>query len=254
MYSIEGEKVYFGDDEELRPLIGANVSSFKTIEDVTLSPEQAEKINLYRRKALLVNQMAATDEVTVWYMGQPVEGADAASFEYFHGGQCDWGRDRNQLYCFYREGKNWLKHIKSRSLADFRFFDFDIREGYTRMYARDANHVYYFGRRVKGAHPDSFVPMIIEMEYQSRENGTISGRPSNIYYMNDQRIYYYGRPIENIDRNTAFLFGIKLSGWWDIIGDKNGFYFKFGEPLSQYMKVEDELPEEILLRQKSCKT
>lgn len=253
MYVVEGNQVVFDIKGERQPLEAVDLPSFRVIKDATLSADQIEAANQFKRSPHLANQMLATDGRQVWYRHIPIPGADAASFEYFHGGQCHWGRDRNQLYCFYSEGKNPIKVMKSRSPSSFGFFDVDVPEMYARMYAHDAEHVYYYGRRVRGARPDSFKQMA-EEHYDVREGGYLPPSLSTWYFRDDRQLYYYGQPCSKIDADTAFLVSMVNtgSGAWHIVGDRNSFYTKGKELLHEYYPTQgDDLPQAIRDRQRA---
>jgi hypothetical protein len=253
MYIVEENQVVFEIKGERHPLHAVDIPSFRVLKDTTLTAEQVEAINQFKRSPHLANQMVATDGNQVWYLHLPIPGADAGSFEYFHGGQCYWGRDRHQLYCFYSEGKNPIKIMKSRSPSSFGFFDLHVPEMYARMYAHDAEHVYYYGRRVRGATPGSFAQMTEEC-YDVRKGGYLPPSLSTWYFRDDRQLYYYGQPCSDIDVDTAFLVALVNTGGgaWVIVGDRNGFYTKGKESLREhYPAFFDKLPPKILDRQRA---
>jgi hypothetical protein len=253
-YVIEDGQACFVESGKRIPLANAGLDSFVVLRDPGISDSEEAEINRHKRTQR-ANHTMATDGSTVWLNNLVVPGADAASFVYYYGGRCDWGRDRNQLYCFYSEGKNRIKVMKSRSPASFGFFEFDKKNdpSFGAMYAFDAEHVYYYGRRVRKAKPQTFLPMA-EENYDCRAEGAfLYSAPSRYYYASEGSVYYYGRPIDGLDGRTAFLVCLNNtgSGLMHVLCDKSGFYNRL-EPLREnYPRAYELLPQSVLERQQA---
>ena len=231
MYIINDEKVYFQANYQPDCLLeGADLQTFQPLDDKTLTAENladlTKKYVPYGWKNL---RYVAKDRKSIWANGMKVPDADVDSFEYFFGGQCDWGQDRNRAYCFYREGKNKIKVLNA--VGQLRFPK-DTLGGYMRMYAYDDKYVYYFGRRAKGALGGDCKHLIAESVNQEKMTGTEYFDSFSI--ISNNTVYYYGKPIVGSDGETARGYSINEpnKGALYIIVDKNGIYYK-GKPFDK---------------------
>ena len=145
---------------------------------------------------------AAKDQATVWFMNRPVIGADPATFAYYWGGQCHWGVDQRQIYCFYVGSKPSVKVIKTANPACFRFLPEETPSAYTRQYALDGKYVYYFGRRVLNARPAHFRNLPKDQLHE--------GFAMSDYYRDDQAVFFRGKRVT--DANPATLRVFHLPG------------------------------------------
>jgi DKNYY family len=160
---------------------------------------------------------AGKDKTSVWFMHKQVPDADAQSFIYFVGGQCHWGRDRIRLYCFYVENNPVIKIMKSPAPETFGFFtENQGRSAYRRQYARDAKFVYYYGRRVQGARPETF---------RRLPNDRLSeGASESDYYVGDQAVYFYGKRVDGADPSCLRVFHLPGLGHSEYAFDRSAFY------------------------------
>ncbi len=160
---------------------------------------------------------AGKDKTSVWFMHKQVPDADAQSFIYFVGGQCHWGRDRFRLYCFYVENNPVIKIMKSPAPETFGFFtENQGRSAYRRQYARDAKFVYYYGRRVQGARPETF---------RRLPNDRLSeGASESDYYVGDQAVYFYGKRVDGADPSCLRVFHLPGLGHSEYAFDRSAFY------------------------------
>jgi DKNYY family len=175
---------------------------------------------------------AGKDEESVWFMHKKVPGADPQSFEYFHGGQCKWGRDRAHLYCFYVDRIPKIKVMKSKCLEAFGFFHEhgDFLGPYMRQYAHDAHYVYYYGRRVRGARPQTFCRL--------RKDGLSKGFTLSDYYAGERAVYYRGRELLGADPTCARVFYLPVCSQ-EYVFDRSAFFVR-GRRLTDFLAEHDK--------------
>jgi len=252
MYQIENNQVFYTKPLELRlRLKTAHVQHFQSLKDRTISAELTRTITQYGCWHRL-NNLMAKDDRTVWFGNQPVPGADPESFVYYHGGECAWGQDKNQLYCFFEKGRHNIKTIKSKNPASFGFFDFPETIGYLRMYAFDEHHVYHLGQRVRKADPNAFRPLTKKIYSLDRQLITHS-YPSSAYYTSENNLYYHGKPIVGADGYTAHLVSLEKAGQakYLIAYDQHHFYYE-GVPVHpRFQAMFDLIPPPIIAHQNS---
>lgn len=140
---------------------------------------------------------AGKDHTSVWFMHVPIPVADAASFRYFHGGQCKWATDRAHIFCLYVDARPRVKVVKTKTPAGFRFAD-EPFGAYMRQYARDDRRVYFYGRLVRGADPRSFRPL-------PEDRFDEPPIPSEVY-RDERAVFYVGREIVGVRPDDLVVF------------------------------------------------
>ena len=225
MYEIANGKVIFttnyrGDFT----LDDVDLKTFEILEDKTLTAtDLAELTRKYIPYGWKKARYAAKDANSVWSSEVRIGDADAASFEYFFGGQCSWGSDKNRAYCLYTEGKNRIKIINT--VGKLRFFNEELG-GYMRLHAYDEKYVYYCGRRLKGAISSDCRFLISN----SVKSGDLTGIKYNDSFamVSNGVVYRNGRQIEGSDGDTAEGYSISKpnQGTLYIIVDRNNIYYE----------------------------
>lgn len=246
MYIQENNQVFYVENSKKILLTDVRVDQFQTGRDESLSEFELLEINRFRN--VEVGGRLGTDGRNIWYRGNPIPDVDLPSFKYFYGPQCEWGTDRNRIYCFYIEGKNAIKSLKSKSTFDFGFFDFhSITDSYSRMYARDRDRVLYFGRVVKNADPKRFKP-ITEETFDLKLSQYTHEFPSRNYYRSGTECYFMGSAISQ-SLPSAFVVTLKADLFYTLFCDASGFYYRLEKLPGSYQKIFDLIPAEIWERQ-----
>jgi DKNYY family len=108
------------------------------------------------------------DSRTVWVNGNPIEGADPATFQVLQGG---YSRDDQQMFYF-------TDHVVDADMSSFRTLD--------GSYAVDTKHAYWMGKTIIGADPATF--RVLNANFECSADQT--------------RAYYRQTVIANTDPNT----------------------------------------------------
>ena len=223
MYVIkENEIVYIDYKDREIVLEGADPDTFEVLEDKTLTESDLDILGIKRNNyALGKAHLAAKDKNSVWTREVKIPDADPDTFEFYFGGQCTWGQDKNSGYCFYYYGKNRIKPIKLK--GRLQFFE-DRIGGYMRMYAFDDRYVYYYGRRCRGS-------VSAGSRYLIQEDVQIDTLTGDMYddldsMISNNTVYYYGKVLEGADAGTAKGFSIDdpMQGSLYIIIDRNTIF------------------------------
>lgn len=186
-YTIEGDRVFYTHHYVGRCLLdGADAASFTTLTDPTVVGTDKQNAHY-----------AGKDRTSVWFMSTRIDGADVASFRYFHGGQCKWGADASHLFCLYVDGRPSVKVVKSKEVDSLRFLD-EPRGAYMRQYALTDRRVYYYGRWVRGADPRTFRRMLKD---RPGEGSALSD-----FHRDDRCAYLHGRKLDGVDPDELVIF------------------------------------------------
>jgi hypothetical protein len=186
-YTINGDRVEYEHHYTGRQLLtGADSRTFTVLDDPAMKGYFAGW------------HFAAKDRDSVWFMSRKLEGADPATFKYYFGGQCQWGTDRDRIYCFYLSAKPSFKAISSGDPESFRFLEDEPEGAYMRQYALDAKHVYYYGRRVAKARPRQFENVAKD---QLEE-----GFATSDYYWGSGSVFFAGKRVAAADPSTIRAF------------------------------------------------
>jgi hypothetical protein len=123
------------------------------------------------------------DAKTLYAGTEPVPEADAATFVPAEGYSWHWGADCRQAYCFFLPGSFAKGRISWKIIptnpAAFGTIDGDG----DRWFARDDRHVYFAGKRVRGADAASFSSVPVE------------GMRGTPFFVDRARVYGYKSPI-----------------------------------------------------------
>ena len=251
----ENEVVYVDYNDRELLLDGVDLATFEVLDDKTLSESDLEELRKkYNNYALGKTRWAAKDKNSVWAQELKIQGADPETFEFYLGGQCDWGQDKNGGYCFYSYGKNRIKPI---TLTGFlQFFKNDRLGGYMRMYAHDDKYVYYYGRRCRGATSND-CRYLIQEDVDIITN-TLTGEKYEDLdcVVSNNIVFYYGKVLKDADGATAMGFSIDEPGQPSlyVIIDKNTIYYE-GKPFTPFVNpyLYKRIPPVLFELQKSLK-
>ena len=224
------EVAYLDYDENELVLEDVDLATFEILEDKTLTESDLEELRgKYNRYALGKSRWVAKDKNNVWTKEVKIPGADPETFEFFLGGQCMWGQDKNGGYCLYSEGKNRIKNITLN--GSLQFFKEDRLGAYMRMYAYDDKYIYYYGRRCKGSRSDDCRYLVEESVHVD----VLSGVKYDDRYCiaSNGIVFYRGRVLPEADAATARSFSIDEPGRGSlyITLDKNTIYYG-GKPFT----------------------
>jgi DKNYY family len=158
---------------------------------------------------------AGKDRTSVWFMHTRIDDAAAASFRFFHGGQCRWGADDSHIFCLYVSERPRVKVVKAIAAGGLRFLDEPVG-AYMRQYALTNQRVYFYGRWVRGADPVTFRNIPKDRLDEPPE-------PSGVY-RDDRFAYYFGRKLEGIAPDDLLVFHPPTSMSRVYAIDRDGVY------------------------------
>jgi hypothetical protein len=132
----------------------------------------------------------ARDHRQIYFLYRAVTGADPESFVYLGGYDCQWAKDESFAYYFWptKAARQW-RALKSKSLGSFQV----LPGCQFSEYARDDEAVFYKGKKIRGADPQSFQIMTA----RQIEDGSAS--PSHHFARDERRIYFDGKPVKGVD-------------------------------------------------------